>query len=104
MNERDEGREVVGHEKGEREKKITGNEANKLTGTMVTKYVRFSPIVGVHVLYFLFRRVARRSVTASFCVYCLFHSSRMLLSSHQLNICVQIGGTHVQMSTFYQSV
>ena len=41
MNERDEGREVVGHEEGEREKKIAGNEANKLTGTMVTKYVRY---------------------------------------------------------------
>ena len=37
-----------------------------------------------------------------FCVYCLFHSSRMLLGSHQLNICVQIASTHVQMSTFYQ--
>ena len=31
---------MVGHEEGEREKKIAGNEANKLTGTMVTKYVR----------------------------------------------------------------
>ena len=28
---------MVGHEEGEREKKIAGNEANKLTGT---KYVR----------------------------------------------------------------
>ena len=29
---------MVGHEEGEREKNIAGNEANKLTGT---KYVRF---------------------------------------------------------------
>ena len=32
---------MVGHEEGEREKKIAGNEANKLTEIMVTKYVRF---------------------------------------------------------------